>query len=461
MRNLLVQNLGLTWRYSVGNPYQQFSFPEGLDVAQVMSSYGFSEVAGSIVRRSLVTPAGPYPNWRIGQKLVAVALDYRLSRDRSLVREMTPSLRRAVGSLERQLPAGGPRLLRRERYSSDIPDLVFGLHSQAVIWQGLHAMGDVWHEVGNHNLAARSRRLALRLESGLRSAVRSSERRLPDGSLFVPVRLHDAETPYDSVTETRSGSYWNLVAPYALASGLFARGSREAEGALKYLQRHGARLLGLVRAGAYSLYGRRPRARASGVNPVYGLNVSRFLADGDRADRLVLALYAQLAAGMSPGTFVAGEAASVAPLPGALFRSMYLPPNGASNASWLETLRLMLVHETRDRTAAPRGLELAYATPRAWLEPGKTTTVRNVPTSFGAISFAMTSSMKTLRVWIDLSRLEGRPTIGLRLRLPAGRRISYVRLGGRRFRRLDPHTATVDLSGSTGRVDFVAVIHSA
>ena len=26
-RNLLIQNLGLTWRYSVGNPYQQFSFP--------------------------------------------------------------------------------------------------------------------------------------------------------------------------------------------------------------------------------------------------------------------------------------------------------------------------------------------------------------------------------------------------------------------------------------------------
>ena len=28
-RSLLIQNLALTWRYSVGNPYQQFSFPEG------------------------------------------------------------------------------------------------------------------------------------------------------------------------------------------------------------------------------------------------------------------------------------------------------------------------------------------------------------------------------------------------------------------------------------------------
>ena len=28
-RNLLIQNLTLTYRYSIGNPYEQFSFPEG------------------------------------------------------------------------------------------------------------------------------------------------------------------------------------------------------------------------------------------------------------------------------------------------------------------------------------------------------------------------------------------------------------------------------------------------
>ena len=33
VRNVLVQNVGLGWRYSVGNPYQQFSYPEALDVA--------------------------------------------------------------------------------------------------------------------------------------------------------------------------------------------------------------------------------------------------------------------------------------------------------------------------------------------------------------------------------------------------------------------------------------------
>ena len=84
----------------------------------------------------------------------------------------------------------------------------------------------------------------------------------------------------------------------------------------------------------------------------------------------MLSLYGQLAAGMTRGTFVAGEGATVAPLGGERYRSMYLPPNGAANAAFLETLRLLLVHET------PDGLELAPATPRAWLAPGKRIVVR-------------------------------------------------------------------------------------
>ena len=49
---------------------------------------------------------------------------------------------------------------------------------------------------------------------------------------------------------------------------------------------------------------------------------------------------------MTPETFVSGEAASVTPLGNRYYRSMYLPPNSASNAAFLETLRLILVHET-------------------------------------------------------------------------------------------------------------------
>src|SRR5439155_14266671 len=120
------------------------------------------------------------------------------------------------------------------------------------------AMATAWERTGQRSLGLTCRRLAARLGPALRRAVRASQRRLPDGSLFVPVRLLDGEQPYGSVTGERLGSYWNLVMPYALASGLFAPGSAEARGILRYMELHGARLLGLVRAGAYALYGSPP-----------------------------------------------------------------------------------------------------------------------------------------------------------------------------------------------------------
>ena len=68
---------------------------------------------------------------------------------------------------------------------------------------------------------------------------------------------------------------------------------------------------------------------------------------------------------MAPDTFVAGEGTTVAPLDGLYHRSTYRPPNSAANATFLETLRLLLDHESAAR------LDLAFATPRAWLEPGQ------------------------------------------------------------------------------------------
>ena len=455
-RALLIQNLGLTWRYSVGNPYQQFSFPEGVDVAQVMAARGFDAVARSILVTSLSRRPTPYPNWKIGQKLVGSATYYRFTRDRSYIREVTPVLRGYVTQLGRQLDASGRGLLQRERYSSDIADSVYGLHSQAVAWQGLRSMGDVWSETGDVALATRSRELAAKLGAGLTAAVRESQTRLPDGSLFIPVKLLDGERPYGSVTESRSGSYWNLVAPYAFASGLFSPGSAEAEGALRYLFSHGSRFLGLVRAGAYALYGRAEPFPTSGTDQVYGLNVSRFLADNDRPEQLVLSLYGQLAAGMTPGTFIAGEAASIAPLKGESHRSMYLPPNGAANATFLETLRLLLVHETTDSRGRPVGLELAHATPRGWLTPGRRIVVRATPTSFGPLSYTIRSAERALHVSIDVPPSTSLTSLSLRLRLPRGSRLTSILLDGRPVRSFDRRTGIIELPSRPGRIELVA-----
>jgi hypothetical protein len=281
---------------------------------------------------------------------------------------------------------------------------------------------------------------------------------LPDGSLFLPSRLLDRETAYERLTASRPGSYWNLVVPYALASGLFAPGSPEAEGALRYLRLHGARLLGLVRAGAYALYGLHAAFPTSGTDQVYGLNVARFLAANDRPDQLVLSLYGQLAAAMAPGTYVAGEAASVTPIGREPYRSMYLPPNGAANATFLETLRLLLVRERLDGRGRPVGLELAHATPRAWLEPGNEIAVSRAPTSFGEIGYTIRSGQSKIRVVLDMPDRAPVHTLSLRLRLPRGDRIERVLLGGRR---LAARGETLFLPARPGRSSLVVDVDRA
>src|SRR6266540_448102 len=451
-RSVLVQNLVLAWRYSIGNPYEEFSYPEALDVAQVAAEWGRGKLSRSIVEASLAQRPTRYPNWKKAERLLAAAVYYRLYRDRAELGRVTAALRAYVSDFDRQIASDPHGLLARERYSSDIPDSVYGLHSQAVAWQGMRAIAAAWADVGKPDLARSTFATANRLERGLRRAVEASETRLEDGSLFVQISLVDGERPYGSVTEARLGSYWNLVMPYALASGFFRAGGERAEGIFDYMRIHGARMLGLVRAGAYRLYGEGPFPRG-GTDEVYGNSVARFLADNDKADQLVLALYGQLAVAMTPGTFVGGEAASVAPDHDEYLRTAYLPPNSASNATFLTKLRLMLVRETRGANGEPDGLQLGFATPRAWLEPGKRIVVRRMPTSAGPVSFEILAYASSLQATV---RVPGRKTLAalaLRLRLPDGRRIVAVRVNGRSSSRFDTRTSAIDLTGRGGTVE--------
>jgi hypothetical protein len=423
-----------------------------------MAAYAFGDVTRAMLRTSLHRLAYAASNSKLGDELVATARYYRLSADRAYVQEVTHTLTRFVDQLAGQIDRPrGNRLLERERFSSDISRKVYGLHSQVVVWEGLRDMAAVWRETGHPKLAVRCVRLSARLGAGLRRAVRRSERRLPGGSLFVPASLLEKQKPFRALTGSRAGSYWNLVMPYALASGFFPAKGRDADAILRYMLGHGSRLLGLVRAGGYSLYGK-PVYPVSGTDQVYGLNVARFLADNDRPDQLVLSLYGMLAAAMTPDTFVSGEAASVAPLRGDYYRTMYRPPNGASNAAFLETLRLMLVHETTDARGRPSGLQLAYSAPRPWLEPGKSIDVEREPTSFGPLSYEIDALDGEVLASVDVPSRNPPRTLSLRLRLPAGEKLVSVQVDEKPVR-FDARTGTIDLSGRRGSIAIDAVVH--
>jgi hypothetical protein len=124
---------------------------------------------------------------------------------------------------------------------------------------------------------------------------------------------------------------------------------------------------------------------------------------------------------------------------------MYLPPNSASNDAFLETLRLLLVQE------GPDGLRLAYATPRAWLAPGRTIRVASVPTRFGPVSYELHAARDSVHVQLDVPSRTPPPALRLRLRLPSGRHIRSVAPAYP----VDQRTGTIDLSGATGPLDLI------
>lgn len=465
-KSLLTQNLLSSWRYSLGNGYEAFYQPESNDTVETLGHLGYTDVYKSSLQDLLpLTKGVKRRNWEIGTKLFHAADYWYLTRDASLLEKYEDQYVAYLEDLVAQNAADPNGLLERQQYSSDIPLGVYGLHQIGFAQRGAQDIAEVWRQLGRTDLADRYSGFAARLEKTYQDAVRASAVTLPDGALFTPVMLLDDEQVWDPITAETLGGYWNLVAHYGFGAKVYPPGSAEARATEKYLEQYGGRLLGLL------------RARDSGNTNVYAVEHMKFLADNDFADELVLSFYGKLAHGMTRDTYVSGEAHNVGPIltkwplcrgtPGCVppapadgwtddeyYRAMYMPPNSANNTSFLEALRLLLVHTSTDALDRPRGLDLAHATPRGWLADGKRIRVADLPTEFGTLAYDIRSHLADGRVdaVVDVPSRQIPDDLSLRLRVPKGYAMEKIVVDGRVWHRVDRRTGTVDLSGLTGRV---------
>ncbi len=428
-RSLVIANdairAGDQLNYSASNQYARQYSNESGDTMRSMLLWGQTQIARNSIKPLFVYRRPGIELHDGAFKLELLADYYFVTRDAALIHELQPLWQREIDLiLTSRDPSTG--LLPKEAYCSDIRTPVRSLNTNANCWRGLRDMALVLDETGDHAQAAKLTAIATDYRKAILAAMDKAIVRTVDPN-WVPVALDGEEPPAKPITATRMGSYWNLVVPCVLGSGIFPMDSPPADAIIHTIERNGGLCMGLTRVQS---------ARAGGWNNVQNIDdlyVIRYvlsLLKRDEPDRALVTFYGKLAQGMTRDTFVGCESSGIEPLD-SLGRQMGLPPNSTANASFLLQLRYLLVQDwDMDDDGRADTLRLAFAIPRRWLEDGKRIVVTNVPTTFGPLSLNMHSELSQGRITAELS-LPPRPRTHtlIRFRVPDGWTVTSAQAG--------------------------------
>jgi len=437
--------------YSAGNAYDHLYEGECGDAARSLMLFGQQSDARRMIGPLLDFQRQATRFHVAGHKLQLLTHYYWVTRDAEYLREKR-GVWEPVASFIRTSRQPEHGLLPKDNYAGDIPQQVWSLSSNSNCWRGLRDLGAVLEDCGEKSLAAELRREATEYRAAILAAVEKSINRSTQPP-FIPIALLGDEPAHDPLTATRMGSYYDLMTPYVLGSGVFGPGDQREQWLIDYFRRHGGLAMGMIRSQPHQgEFQGQP-----GVNVLYGQRyMLTLLRRGDREHALA-GFYGHLAQGMTRGTFIGGE--------GSRFfhgdergRSFYLPPNSASNAMFLTTLRYLLVQDwDLDDDGEPETLRLFDAIPPRWLADGQTLAAQRLPTAFGELSFRAVSQFADRRLHVTLE-LPPRPAerVTLRLPNPPGHKIESAQMGGRTI--APDAEGRFDLRGAAGRSELVVTV---
>ncbi|TWU30163.1 hypothetical protein [Bythopirellula polymerisocia] len=312
-------------------------------------------------------------------------------------------------------------LLPPHIYGGDIRDPATSLYATAICWKGIvetadvlaHLGGDSYREVAN-KLRQEAKDLRNRIDEVM------GEVALEDAKdVFLPLALElpslngKHEGPYEALTDTRLGNYWNLFAPSLLQlqmCGADPMASPDRD-VFEYMQHHGGLWASLPR-----FYNGLDVAYAGGIIG-YLLNASAL--DPSYRPQALAALEAYFLHAASRNGYTIPEVAGLFPdrLDRAAYERLvrespwsfgmydaqrYLEGHisfteplgaGAGQALWL--IRDALVTETRTDGGLPDGgLVILPTVPSAWFEQGKHIELNNLPTAYGMLSARIESQIE-------------------------------------------------------------------
>lgn len=448
-KNLVIQDFaicnGSNLNYSAGNQYQKKYAAETSDAAVPLMSFGYENDMRRFLPVILDLVDHRLTNHFASHKLDTLCRFYWQTRDTNFVTEMRPRWQKELDwILEKRGDENG--LLPKDNYCTDIEEPIYSLGANAKCWAALRDLIPILEAIGDNDTAKRVAEIAPKYKEAILAAADKSIRRDIEPP-FVPMALFGAEEIHDPITDTRIGSYWDLVANYIIGSGIFSGTERETW-IPKYFETHGGLCMGMTRSGAenHSFWTGKDR-----TNPLYGMRYVNDCLRRDEVERALVNFYGMLAHGMTRNTFIGAEGCSLQPLDSG-GRFFYCPPNTASNGEWLWTLRHLLIQDfDLNNDGKPETLRLAFGTPRRWLEDGKIIKVENAPTAFGRMSYKIESQLDqgVVLAELDLPERNAPEKIFLRARVPTGWKVISATAGADKLN-LD-EKATVDISSLTGK----------
>lgn len=350
----------------------------------------------------------------------------RLTRDRQWLAKVAPALiENAEWTISaRQSTTDGPvpltrGLLPAHIYGGDVRDPATSLYASLVCFKGLVETAEVFRLLGTDELKhhterfdREAREFRQRLAKAMDQVV--DEKTTPPFlplALAIPSLENRNEGPYERLTASRFGNYWNLFAPSVLELGIsLDKRGRPNAALFDYMAEHGGLWAALPRfnAGldaAYSIGGLRELQRRSIRDVRYrnqaiaGLN-SLFLHAASRngytfpevaglfPDRLDRAAYERLVR-EAPWTFGMYDAERY--LEGHI---SFTEPLGAVAGAALWLIRDALVSEGHDENGLPNGeLHLLANAPSDWYSDGREIVLERFPTAFGKISLRTRSAI--------------------------------------------------------------------
>jgi len=257
--------------------------------------------------------------------------------------------------------------------------------------------------------------------------------------------------PYDDLGFGRlQGIYSHYWVDMEMHYNFFNPDDEPAQWLADYTKARNGFVVGLTR-------GRSHAGQIGAINPVYDGGYYNFRIRQGKIGEFLLGFYSRLAFAHSRYTYVSSEAQPFVEyntVDGGFVGANYSIPNSAANADTLWMLRLALVMEELKDNVETGKIDLMRGAPHAWLADGKRTSVENLRTYFGHISFNVERAGDKIVATIDPPKGDWKE-IALSLRQP----LKQVIVNGESSKNFDEQ-GTITIPHRDGKITIEATVGS-